>query len=87
MSWARFSDGDVYIFRDVRGGITCCACKLTADNLLDRDNFNCATPLEMYRHILDHAAAGHDIPHDLLDDASKEVGAAMADVDGGGNDD
>ena len=28
MSYCRFSDGDVYMYADVGGGITCCACRL-----------------------------------------------------------
>jgi len=28
MSYCRFISGDVYMYPDVRGGITCCACRL-----------------------------------------------------------
>lgn len=29
MSYCRFSNGDVYMFPSTRGGIECCACRLT----------------------------------------------------------
>lgn len=28
MAFCRFSDGDVYLYEDVAGGYTCCACHL-----------------------------------------------------------
>ena len=31
MSYCRFSDGDVYMFEHVGGGIECCGCRLVED--------------------------------------------------------
>ena len=30
MSYCRFSEGDIYLYESVDGGITCCACRLAA---------------------------------------------------------
>lgn len=60
MSFARWSeDSDVYVFDDVRGGTTCCAC-----NLADGD-FN-GTRAQMIDHLREHVAAGHAVPADIF---------------------
>ena len=71
MGWARFArDSEVYIFDDVRGGITCCGCKLVGFP----NDFNCETEDEMANHIIDHARAGHIIP-DYLMQTVREIDA------------
>jgi len=75
MSWARFSENsDLYIFDDVHGGITCCACRLQElhetilPGLQLPGDFNCRTEEEMIAHIREHKEAGHNIPEGLLDE-------------------
>ena len=53
MSYARFSDSDVYVFDVVHGGWTCCGCFLVG-------HFNSPTRSGMVAHMRDHEAAGHD---------------------------
>jgi len=80
MSWARFGyeGSDVYIFNDVRGGITCCSCQLQKEvptriaGFMLHDDFNCATEKEMYEHIRQHIAAGHCIPDYLVKEATEK---------------
>jgi len=91
MSYCRFSDGDVYMYPHVRGGIECCACLLTAlvptiftkgsesfmgepldpceycggegcRRCMMHGSINFPTHEEALEHLLEHRAAGHDVP-------------------------
>jgi hypothetical protein len=55
MSYARFSEGDVYVFLNVGGTLECCGCSLG-----DRWDFDSTDA--MLEHLREHAAAGHAIP-------------------------
>lgn len=59
MSYARFGcdDSDVYVYADVRGGITCCGCAIN-----DGDIVNVKTSGYMIEHLNNHRAAGHLVP-------------------------
>ena len=58
MSYARQSpESDVYIYADVQGGITCCACAI-----YDGDFVNVKTSGYMIEHLNNHRAAGHLVP-------------------------
>lgn len=64
MSYARFSDGDVYVFSSVGGYLECCACAL---NERDGDSpFPASsqfdTTAEMLAHLAAHQEAGHHVP-------------------------
>ena len=63
MSLARFdADGsDVYVFDDVEGGITCCACRLGRSHEYNSDEAG------MIAHLLEHREAGHTVPESTLD--------------------
>ena len=75
MSYCRFSMGldpkyspkcDIYIFEsssDPPNSFRCCACFLTPDDQPDPVFLN---PLGIYRHVLDHKAAGHAIPRSTI---------------------
>lgn len=81
MSYARFSEGDVYVYGDVRGGISCDACCLSPstrpENLIGYERFNCATLAEMLVHLAAHRAAGHDVD-EAHDSIVAEIAAAPA---------
>jgi len=58
MSYARWSaNSNVYVYADVRGGITCCGCAI-----YDGDYVNIKTSGYMIEHLDAHRAAGHLVP-------------------------
>jgi len=56
MSYARFSEGDIYLYKNVGGGWTCCACTEAGHTV------NFATIGAVANHVRQHADAGDDIP-------------------------
>lgn len=60
MSYARFSDGDVYVYADVGGYVACCGCWLG-------DKWDFHSPAEIVAHLQEHVAAGHNVHDYLLD--------------------
>lgn len=63
MSYCRFSaDSDVYLFFHVNGFIDCCGCWLSDE---DRSH-QLHNGHEVYDHLLQHKAAGHQIHPELL---------------------
>ena len=56
MSFARFSEGDVYVYLNTNGLYECCWCYLAGRCVL------VPTAAEMLAHIEEHRRAGHDIP-------------------------
>lgn len=61
MSYARFSNGDVYVYA-TGDKIICCACKLSeprGEVTLGR--------ADMILHLEAHRAAGHDVPEEASD--------------------
>lgn len=60
MSYARFSDGDVYVFPHVDGYVQCCGCILG-------DKWDFHSPDEVVAHMHEHAEAGHLVHEHLLD--------------------
>lgn len=58
MSFARFGEGDVYVFEHVAGYITCCAC-IMADEAWASVDFS--TPRATLKHLDEHDALGHDV--------------------------
>ena len=70
MSWVRWSpESQLYIYDDVRGGITCCGCCIY-------DDFNCETEKEMAAHILEHVKARHLVP-DRVVAMAKEIDPSL----------
>lgn len=65
MSYCRFSEGDVYVYKDAMGGFTCAACALSTSysshGLPHSQNFT--TRAGLYGHLLAHEDAGHDVPN------------------------
>lgn len=60
MSYARFSDADVYVYMSVSGYLSCCGCWLG-------DEWNFTSTDAMIAHIQEHRKAGHDVPDNLED--------------------
>jgi hypothetical protein len=56
MSYARFSDGDVYVFMHVDGFLECCGC------LLNDECLELPATAQMVDHLREHVAAGHRVP-------------------------
>ena len=82
MSYCRFIEGDIYLYYDVYGGLTCMACSLMPvrevtgglfdipedDPLFIHDNFITKDDYDlMIEHVGEHRAAGESIPDDVED--------------------
>ena len=65
MSYVRFGEegSSVYIYPDIRGFTTCCACAFTPP---DEDDFRTVDLDDMLAHIARHRGAGHVVP-DFVD--------------------
>jgi hypothetical protein len=75
VSYCRWNSGDLYIYADVHGGITCCGCKLLRpSDGGDWQDFNCATRSEMIAHIEQHRIAGHRVLNDVITLLREEIG-------------
>lgn len=56
MSYARFGNGsDVYVYLDVAGHLSCCACSLS-------DDWQHYSTDAMVSHLAEHEAVGHAVP-------------------------
>lgn len=90
MSYCRPSNGDVYLYADVDGGWTCCACGLppllnwydpTQGGLQFPPSVRLSTIGEVVAHLEKHRTAGHQFPDSALERARNEAaehGAAWA---------
>lgn len=69
MSWSRFLEGDVYVYEDVSGGVTCCGCPLgiVGEDALFPASYNTSSVKELSEHFEAHKQAGHAIPARLWD--------------------
>ena len=69
MSYARFSEGDVYIYPDgLIGGYTCQLC-----SLVDTFLFWCETLEELREHVIAHIFAGDVVPDRCLKRIEEEI--------------
>ena len=71
MSYARFSEGDVYVY-DSGKTITCSACRLIGDGF--SFDMICDTPAQMLAHPEQHIAAGHHVPERAIERLKEERG-------------
>lgn len=55
MSYARFSNADVYVYLDCGGYLCCCGC-------LIEGFFGAKTTADMLEHLEEHKKVGHDVP-------------------------
>lgn len=68
MAYARFSDGDVYVFDSIGSGFECCACRLPG-----RRWYTTKSRSEMIKHLMEHRLAGHSVPQGAIDDLQEEI--------------
>ena len=62
MSYVRFSENsDVYVYDDANGCLCCCGCALNPTS------YYAETAVEMVKHLLQHEAAGHQIPVGVIE--------------------
>lgn len=81
MSICRFdADSDVYVFYDLRGGITCCFCSLDVPEDAPLHNINVATEEEMLAHLWAHVGAGHNVPARAFERLLKEQAKKVAEL-------
>jgi hypothetical protein len=74
VSYARFNEGDVYVFAaTATGDWECCRCSLAPGS-----SFNCATRREMVEHLHQHRAVGHLVPDRAIADLLEEDAAGLA---------
>lgn len=65
MSYARWSEGDVYVWGTSKGEYVCMLCSLqtkSADPEVWPDDFDCKTAQAMHAHLRQHEDAGDCIP-------------------------
>jgi len=73
MSYCRWDDGDLYIYEDIHGGLTCGGCKLLGGAAIDGQSFNCPTRSAMIAHIEEHRAVGHDVQKYVAETLRAEI--------------
>ena len=74
MAFARFSDGDVYVYLNVDGLFECCACRILGPGLTGGCHL-VETSAEMLAHLEEHRAAGDDVPEECLDELRADAEA------------
>jgi hypothetical protein len=62
MSFARFSEGDVYVIEHTDGHYACYGCWLNGDT-----KHTTPTAAEMLNHLNLHVLAGHEVPRHALE--------------------
>ena len=67
MSYCRFSNGDVYMYPHVYGGIECCACCLSGSSL------TFFRRSEAIAHLQEHRKAGYIVPDHAFDALRSEI--------------
>ena len=83
MSYARFGEGDVYVYGDVSGLMRCQACELARavgdESTFSRGDYWTAAKdereqaREMIAHLEKHVAAGHTVPSRAFERLSAEA--------------
>ena len=64
MSYCRFGEADVYVYLDVSGYLTCCACSLVEDSW---GNFQAYDTETMVAHLKDHRKNGDRVLTDTIE--------------------
>ena len=66
MSYCRFLEGDVYVYMDVAGHLTCSVCSLLPED--GPSGFYAHSTQEMISHLQEHRKAGDRIPSGVFSD-------------------
>lgn len=80
MSYARWSDGDVYVFGTGKGFV-CMVCSLMPKEKCDgmlkgammNKDFQCKSEEEMLEHLKQHITAGDMVPNDAIERLKEEI--------------
>jgi hypothetical protein len=70
MSYCRFTDGDVYMYEHVAGGIYCQLCGLKEIQNCEVWFCNCRDALN---HLKEHLKAGHKVPQRALNLLEEQI--------------
>lgn len=70
MSYARFSNGDVYVYSTGDDWV-CCSCKLSPS----RETVVFDSRLDLLKHLVQHVETGHRVPSYALDRLQSEIAA------------
>jgi hypothetical protein len=83
MSYARFSDADVYVFLNIFGYLECCGCALPESDFVQTPLF--LTTKDMISHLERHKEVGHSLGHciERLKEDQQENDGWMAKVAAG----
>ena len=83
MSYARWSEGDVYIYRGTDGMYHCMCCPFmpthkkrlfwTASEIEMHGCFSTGSGQEMLKHMKKHQEAGHEVPSRALEQLEEEL--------------
>lgn len=88
MSYARWSEGDVYVFHHVDAYLICMCCTLTPlseyetlwgaedepERVMLHDDYKTQRRSEMIAHLAEHQAAGHGVPSRAARMLAQEIG-------------
>ncbi len=74
MSYARFSEGDVYVFGDTDNLLECQGCKLNVPSDSEfHGMFLTPSRSAMILHLKEHVAAGHKVPDSAFTTLAEEL--------------
>lgn len=73
MSYARWSEGDAYVYPSVHGHLECMGCSLESTPEEPHKSFRTKKRSEMIAHIERHIAAGHVVPGRTLPRLRREL--------------
>ena len=66
MSYSRFGEADVYVYLDVSGYLTCCACNIVETQDV-WGNFRAYDTEDMVNHLKDHRKNGDRVLTDTIE--------------------
>lgn len=86
MSYARFSEGDIYLYACVSGGIFCCSCRLVRHSEESSRLWKFDTYDDAIAHVRKHIEAGDRVPEHTIPalEADRDAGESLAPMDVGG---
>lgn len=75
MSYARFSEGDIYVFATFDDVYECCSCRLALaqPHAAFHDSQTFATTEAIIAHVHEHIDVGHDVPARCLERLESEL--------------
>ena len=83
MSYSRFGEADVYVYLDVSGYLTCCACSIIKGQDV-YGNFRAYDTETMVTHLKDHRKNGERVLTDTIERLWKDHEENMEFIKNGG---